>query len=98
MKLPKKKMISKVLLLLLLFFQSSKNFRGSLFVDANTVKTAEKYEVRGVDEDVKTVPDIEKKLEEMEENGDELDLDDDDEEIEVPDLGLISLKKQSMSS
>ncbi len=39
-----------------------------------------KYEVKGIDEEMKTIPDIEKKLEQMDENGDELDFDDDDDE------------------
>ncbi len=44
-----------------------------------------KYEVKGIDEEMKTIPDIEKKLEQMDENGDELDFDDDDDE-DIPDI------------
>jgi len=38
----------------------------------------------GVDEEMKTIPDMEKKLEQMDDNGDEFDFDDDDEDI--PDI------------
>ena len=41
---------------------------------------------------MKTIPDIDKKLEQMEENGDEFDLDDDDEEEDIPDIGWIFLR------
>ena len=44
--------------------------------------------VVGVDEEMKVVPDIEKKLEQMDENNGEIDFFDDDEEEEVPDMGL----------
>ncbi|CAF0748706.1 unnamed protein product [Adineta ricciae] len=47
---------------------------------------AEKYEIKGVDEEMKVVPDIEKKLEQMDENNGEIDFFDDDEEEEVPDM------------
>ncbi|CAF3245372.1 unnamed protein product [Rotaria sp. Silwood2] len=50
----------------------------------HTDKTSTKYEVKGIDEEMKIVPDIEKKLEQMDENADELDYDDDDEDI--PDI------------
>ncbi len=40
----------------------------------------------GVDEEMKTVPDMEKKLDQMDENGEEFDFDDDDDDI--PDIGL----------
>jgi hypothetical protein len=40
----------------------------------------------GINEEMKTTPDIEKKLEQMDENGYEFDFDDDDED--VPDIGL----------
>ena len=43
--------------------------------------------VLGVDEEMKVVPDIEKKLEQMDENNGEIDFFDDDEEEEVPDMG-----------
>ena len=43
------------------------------------------YVCIGVDEEVKTMPDIEKKLEQMDENPDELDWDDDEE---IPEIGL----------
>lgn len=42
-----------------------------------------KYEVKGIDEEMKTMPDMEKRLEQMDENGDDFDYDDDDEEIEI---------------
>ncbi|CAM2711687.1 unnamed protein product [Rotaria socialis] len=54
--------------------------------DGHTDKTSEKYEVKGVDEQMKTVPDIDKKLEQMDDNADELDFDDDDEEEDTHDL------------
>jgi hypothetical protein len=38
-------------------------------------------------EEMRTMPDIDKKLEQMDDNGDEFDFDDDDEEEEVPDIG-----------
>jgi hypothetical protein len=40
----------------------------------------------GVDEEMKNIPDMEKKLEQMDDNGDEFDFDDDDEDI--PDIGF----------
>jgi len=49
--------------------------------DANTLKTSMKYEVKGIDEEMKPTLNIEKKLDKMDEDG--LDFDDDDEEIEV---------------
>ncbi|CAF0958265.1 unnamed protein product [Adineta steineri] len=52
--------------------------------DANTAGASMKYEVKGVDEEVKNIPDMEKKLEQMDENPDGFDFDDDDEEI--PDI------------
>ncbi|CAF1122954.1 unnamed protein product [Rotaria sordida] len=52
--------------------------------DRDTDKTSTKYEVKGIDEEMRTMPDIEKKLEQMDENADELDFEDDDEEI--PDI------------
>jgi hypothetical protein len=45
-----------------------------------------KYEAKGVDEEMKSMPDIEKKLEQMDENGDEFDFDDDDEEEDIPEM------------
>ncbi|CAF4748028.1 unnamed protein product, partial [Rotaria magnacalcarata] len=54
--------------------------------DGHTDKTSEKYEVKGVDEQMKTIPDIDKKLEQMDDNADELDFDDDDEEEDIHDL------------
>lgn len=61
--------------------------RGQLYFDDERSLTF--FAFSGVDEEVKTIPDIEKKLEQMEENGDELDLDDDDEEEDIPDIGGI---------
>jgi hypothetical protein len=76
-----KKMILKVNILSNLIF-----YYYYFFLDVGTVKSSVKYEVKGIDEEMKTIPDIEKKLEQMDENGDELDFDDDDEDI--PDIGL----------
>ena len=45
------------------------------------------YPCVGVDEQMKTVPDIDKKLEQMDDNADEIDFDDDDEEEDTHDLG-----------
>lgn len=43
---------------------------------------------------MKNIPDIEKKLEEMDENGDELDFDDDDEEF--ADIGSYRISQTFM--
>lgn len=44
-----------------------------------------KYEVKGIDEEMKGTLNIEKKLDKMDEDG--IDFDDDDEEIEVSEPG-----------
>lgn len=53
--------------------------------DKNTVKSSMKYEAKGIDEEMKTMPNIEKKIEQMDEYGDEIDFEDDDDE-EIPDI------------
>ena len=41
--------------------------------------------MKGIDEEVRNMPDMEKKLEQMDDNADELDFDDDDDDI--PEIG-----------
>ncbi|CAF1506656.1 unnamed protein product, partial [Didymodactylos carnosus] len=52
--------------------------------DANTLKSTEKYEEKGIDEQIKVVTDIDKKLEKLE-NDEEIDLEDSDNEEEEED-------------
>jgi len=46
----------------------------------------------GIEEEMKNIPDMDKKFEQMEENGGEFDFDDDDDE-DIPEIGLIFLSR-----
>jgi hypothetical protein len=46
----------------------------------------------GIEEEMKNIPDMDKKFEQMEENGGEFDFDDDDDE-DIPEIGMTFLSK-----
>lgn len=50
-----------------------------------------KYEVKGVDEEMKAEPDVDKRIEQMDEHDEDFEFDDDDEDI--PEIGQDYLQK-----
>lgn len=66
--------------------------KGYLIVDFIVRSIFQWESFSGIDEEMKTMPNIEKKIEQMDEYGDEIDFEDDDDE-EIPDIGELLMEK-----